>query len=171
MKIGVPIAGPAETALKAPLASARQTAYRPLRPFSGQVVFFAPAKGGTQSLDGVLTAKAKALDQFLVAPFVLALEVIQQAPPLADHHQQTTAGMEILFVGLEVVGEALDTLREQRHLDFRRTGVTLAGGEFLDQRLLALGRKRHRSVPFLLQVQHAHRAYIASLETYERHRH
>ena len=91
MEVGKPIAGPAETALNAPLASARHTANRPLRPFSGQVVFFAPAGSGTQSLDGVLTAKAKALDQFLVAPFVLALEVIQQASPLADHHQQATA--------------------------------------------------------------------------------
>src|SRR4029077_7541149 len=105
MKVGMPIAGPAKAALNAPLASARHAVNHPLRPFSGQVILFAPACRGTQSLDGVLTAKPKALDEFLVAPFVLALEVIEQAPPLADHHQQTTAGMEILLMGLEVVGE------------------------------------------------------------------
>src|SRR5450755_2344162 len=146
MKVGMPIAGPAKAALNAPLASARHTMCCPLRPFSGQVALFAPAIGGTQLLDGVLTAKSKALDEFLVAPFVLALEVIQQAPPLANHHQQATTGMEILLVGLEVVGKAFDTLGKQRHLDFRRTGIALAGAVFLDQRLLALGRKRHRRV-------------------------
>ena len=91
MKVGMPIAGPAKAALNAPLASARHTAACPLRPFSGQVTLFAPAACGTQSLDGVLTAKSKALDEFLVAPFVLALEVIQQATPLADQHEKAAA--------------------------------------------------------------------------------
>ena len=65
MKVGMPIAGPAEAAPKTPLASARHNADCPLRPFSGQVTLFAPAEGGTQSQDGVLTAKSKALDEFL----------------------------------------------------------------------------------------------------------
>src|SRR5262249_4051378 len=158
MKVGMPIAGPAETARGAPLASARHAVNRPLRPFSGQAILFAPASGGTQSLDRVLTAKPKALDELLIAPFILALEIVQQAPPLTHHHQQATAGMEILFVGLKVVGEALDTLGEQCHLDLGRTSVAFSSGKFLDQRLLALGSKRHRSVLSYLQVQHAHRA-------------
>src|SRR5262245_970029 len=45
---------------------------------------------------------------------------------------------------LEVLGQAVDSLREQRDLDLRRTGIPLVRLELLDQALLALDGKRHR---------------------------
>src|SRR3546814_13023723 len=47
-------------------------------------------------------AQAQALDQALVAGFVLALHVVQQAPALADHAEEATARVAILGVRLEI---------------------------------------------------------------------
>ena len=44
--------------------------------------------------------------------------------------------MVVLRVGLEMLGQGVDALGEDRDLDFGRTGVVLAAGMFLDQLLL-----------------------------------
>ena len=43
-----------------------------------------------------------------IALNVRLFEVIEQAPSLTDHHEQTASGMMILGVDLEVLGELLD---------------------------------------------------------------
>src|SRR4029453_11695283 len=48
---------------------------------------------------------------------------------------------------LEVLGQAVDPLREQRDLDLRRTGVPIVRLKRLDQALLAVDGKRHRQEP------------------------
>ena len=56
---------------------------------------------------------------------VLALEVIEQATALADQHQQATARVVVLRVGLEMFGEVVDAFAENGDLDFGRSGVGL----------------------------------------------
>src|SRR5215469_10143402 len=56
------------------------------------------------------TPEVEPVDQLLVAAGVLALQVFEQAPALADHHQQATPRMEILVVAAEMLGEILDPL-------------------------------------------------------------
>src|SRR5213593_1577215 len=51
--------------------------------------------------------------------------------------------MVILRVLLEMVGQAVDALGQQRDLHLGRTGVALVGAELLDQTLLLVDSKRH----------------------------
>ena len=44
---------------------------------------------------------------------------------MADHFQQTTAGMVILAMFLEMTGQAVDACGQERDLNFRRSGITL----------------------------------------------
>ena len=44
--------------------------------------------------------------------------------------------MVVLRVALEMLGQIVDALRQDRDLDFGRTGVALVAGMFLDQRSL-----------------------------------
>jgi hypothetical protein len=90
-----------------------------------------------------LAADLEALDERLVTLIVDALQVVEKRTALAHHRQKPTAGMVILLVGLEVVGEVVDAFREDRNLDFGRTGVTRLGGEFLYESDFALGSHGH----------------------------
>src|SRR5450830_71424 len=72
-----------------------------------------------------LLAQTQPLNQAAVAVCVLALQVVQQLAPLADHSQETAAGMMILDVGLEMAGQLVDARRQQGDLHFRGTGVAL----------------------------------------------
>jgi len=51
------------------------------------------------------------------------MEVIQQTPALTHHYEQTTPRAVIFQVLLEVLGQMVDPLREQRDLHVRGTGV------------------------------------------------
>jgi hypothetical protein len=68
----------------------------------------------------------------LVPARVRAMEIIQQAAALADHHEQSTAGTMVLLVLLQVLGEVVDPLREQRDLHVGRTGVLRMQPEILN---------------------------------------
>jgi hypothetical protein len=72
---------------------------------------------------GEFLAKAELLDQLPVPLAVLSLQVVQQLAALADQLEQPAAGMMILDVRLEVIGQSVDAGGDQSHLDFRRTGV------------------------------------------------
>src|SRR5260221_1677018 len=67
-----------------------------------------------------LLAQAEAVDQRAVGLDVLALEVVEQAAALAHHGEQPAARMEILDVRLEMLGEHVDPLGEERDLHFGR---------------------------------------------------
>src|SRR5687767_9200393 len=82
-----------------------------------------------------LAAQAELFDQRRIAAFVLALEVIKETAALRNECQKTTAGMVVLLVVLEVLGQVLDAFGKNSHLDFRRSGITLGGCKFSHQRL------------------------------------
>ena len=69
----------------------------------------------------------------LIARGVRAVQVIQQAAALADHHEETTAGAVVLGVLLQVLGEFVDTLGEQGNLHVSRACVLLVETEIVDQ--------------------------------------
>ncbi len=71
----------------------------------------------------MLLPDAEPSDYFPVACDVFLLEIIQEPPALADHFQQTAAGMVVLLVGLEVLLQVLDPLAQQGDLNFRGAGV------------------------------------------------
>src|SRR5689334_12851166 len=86
-----------------------------------------------------LLTRAELRDEIGVTRLVLAAEVIEQRPALVDHHQKAAARVIVLRVGLEMLGQRVDAVGEDRNLDFGRTGVALAAAMILDQRSLALG--------------------------------
>jgi hypothetical protein len=78
-----------------------------------------------------LLADAERLDDGPVTIDVLGLQVVEETPALADQHEQATAGMVILRVELEVLGQIGDALREERDLNFGRARVTGLACELL----------------------------------------
>jgi hypothetical protein len=72
-----------------------------------------------------LLAELELLGNRLVAVYVGSLQIIEQTPPLANHHEQSPAGAMILLIFLKVIGEMVDALRQQRNLDIRRAGIPL----------------------------------------------
>src|SRR5690242_1807931 len=100
--------------------------------------------GAPRRAGQVLAAQAELFDQGRIAGLVLALEVVKQAAALGNQSEQATAGMVILFVVLEVLGQVLDALRIDGNLDFRRTCVALDGRKFGNQGLFTLCSDRHR---------------------------
>jgi hypothetical protein len=80
----------------------------------------------------LLFADAQFLDQGPVPVDILTLEIVEKVPALADQLEQTTAGMMILFVGLKMIGQIGNPLRQQCDLHLRRAGIGVMRFEFLN---------------------------------------
>src|SRR5689334_8791139 len=91
------------------------------------------------------SANTELLDQVLVARFIGATQIIEELAALAHHLEQSTTRVVVLDVGLEMLGEIVDALGQDRHLDFWRTGISGLFGIGLDYFGLAAGGHRHRS--------------------------
>ena len=61
-------------------------------------------------IDGKLTAQSQSTHDFVVTLDVRLLQVIEQAPALRDHLQQSAARMIVLLMDLEMLGEFVDSL-------------------------------------------------------------
>ena len=94
-------------------------------------------------------ADAQLLDQRLVTRLIGAREVIEQLATLGHELEQSTPGVIVLDVALEVLGEIVDAFREDCDLNLRRTGVAGLGRIGLDDFRLACGRNRDRIFLFL----------------------
>ena len=68
----------------------------------------------------------------LIPAYISGVQVVQKSPALADHHQQPSSGAVILLVLLQVIGQMIDALREQRNLDICRTGIPFVKPEIID---------------------------------------
>ena len=84
----------------------------------------------------VLAAEAQLLEQSLVARLLGALQVVQKRAAVVDHLDQTATGVVVLGVLLEMLGEALDALRENRDLHVRGARVLLVELELLADGIL-----------------------------------
>jgi hypothetical protein len=89
------------------------------------------------------TAEARLLENLAVALDFCALEVFEESATLADQAQQSAAGVVVLDVGLEVIGQPVDPLREERDLHLGGSGVAVVTPVSIDQGLLPVGRHGH----------------------------
>src|SRR5215212_5939333 len=92
-----------------------------------------------------LAAQTELADERAIPLQVLLLEVVQEAPAAAHQHQEAAAGVMVVLVLAQVVGEVVDATGEHRDLDLGRSRVPLvlpeAGGEL---RLLLGGQSHAR---------------------------
>src|SRR6185295_9031839 len=95
------------------------------------------SKRGTAPLS-VLLADVQSLDEIRIPLRVLAFEVVEQPPALADQHQQAAARMMIFCVGFEVLGEVIDPFAQNRDLHFRGSGVAFVRAVAANQLCLAV---------------------------------
>jgi hypothetical protein len=62
----------------------------------------------------------KLLDQSAIALHILALEIIEEMPPLPYQFQQPSARMMIFHVGLKMFGQIIDSFAQDGDLNLRR---------------------------------------------------
>jgi len=55
-----------------------------------------------------LLAYSEPFDHCSISTHILALQIIQKAPPLADHPEKSAARMMILCVNLEMIRQVID---------------------------------------------------------------
>ena len=70
-----------------------------------------------------LLADAELTDHGLVALGIELLEVVEQATPLADQHEEAAARAVVLLVRLEMVRQLADAFTEKRDLYFGTAGI------------------------------------------------
>ena len=80
-----------------------------------------------------LLSETQTLDNGTITLNVVLHEVVQKLSSLADHLEQTSAGVVVLGVNLQMSGKSVDPVRENCNLDFGRTGVALVSRVFPDQ--------------------------------------
>ena len=59
-------------------------------------------------------------------------QVVEKVSPLADHFQEAAAGVMVLLVDAQVIGEVVDSLGENGDLHFGRARVALMARILLD---------------------------------------
>jgi hypothetical protein len=85
---------------------------------------------------------------------LVALEVIEQAPPLSDKIEQPVTGGIVVRVLFQMLGEALNALCKDGDLDFGRPGIVWAVAKPIYDVLL-LFFCDHRAVGDLFRLCHA----------------
>jgi hypothetical protein len=88
-------------------------------------------------------AEPESSDDDSIARAVLLHQVGEKATTLADELEEAAARMIVLGKALEMPGQLLDPLRQERDLDLRGPGVTFFGGIPGDDLLLLFPRQRH----------------------------
>jgi len=68
-------------------------------------------------LKSMSTSKPELGDKAPIPFDVPTAQIIEKSAPLPDHHQQAPPAVVVMFVISEVLGEVVDLVGEQRHLD------------------------------------------------------
>ena len=95
--------------------------------------------------DADSATESEPINHTLVSLVTGALEVIEQPAPLPHELEQPAAGVVVLRVGLEVFRQVVDSLTQQRDLDFRRPGIGWMLAKLFHQLLLSLQSDSHHS--------------------------
>src|SRR6185503_17164353 len=90
-----------------------------------------------------LAAESEPSDDGAVTRVVLLDQIGKKATTLADELEEAATRMVVLGEAAEMVGQAPDSLRQERDLDLRRPGVTFLGGIPGHDLLLLFPRERH----------------------------
>lgn len=85
-----------------------------------------------------LLAKPKPGDCRAVPLDVLAGQVRQQAAALSNEFEKSPPGVEVVFVGAQVISQTVDSLSEERNLNLGRTGIIRMCAKLGDDRLFLL---------------------------------
>jgi len=72
------------------------------------------------------------LDERVVVALVGILEVMQMRPSIGNHLKKPAAGMNILRIFLQMLGEIVDPARKKRNLNIRRAGVSIVASSILN---------------------------------------
>jgi hypothetical protein len=67
----------------------------------------------------LLFSQAKSLDQSPVTFDISVLQIVQEAPALSHQLDQSSTGMVVLGMDLEVIRQVTDALAQDGHLYFR----------------------------------------------------
>jgi len=70
-----------------------------------------------------LLAQLELFGDRLIPIAISGMQVIQQAAALAYHHQQTTTRTVVLLVALQVFGQPIDAVCQERNLNISRAGI------------------------------------------------
>lgn len=79
-----------------------------------------------------LLAKIKLLEEFRILRQIVPLHIVEQLAPTAGHGNQAAAGVEILPVSPEVLGQRVDPRCEQSNLNIAGAGVRIVNLELRD---------------------------------------
>ena len=82
-----------------------------------------------------LLTKTQLGDNGTIALDIRLLQIRQQVLSLTDHLQQAAAGVMILLMGAQMLGQVADALGQNRNLHLGRTGVALMNGILFDNRI------------------------------------
>lgn len=85
-----------------------------------------------------LLADAELGDDSLIPFGIVLLQVVKQATPLADEHEQTAARTVIFLVRFEVLRQLTNALAQQSDLNFRAAGVGSMGCILVNEGFLLL---------------------------------
>lgn len=83
-----------------------------------------------------LFAEVEALEQLVVLGEVVLLQIVEKLAPATGEGQQTAAGVKVLAVGAQVIGEVVDAGAQKSDLDVGRTGVRIVRLVVANDRLL-----------------------------------
>ena len=90
-----------------------------------------------------VVADAQSLDELTVLDDVVLLDVGEKTTTTTDEHEQATTGVEVLLVGLHVLGQLLDALGQDGDLNLGVAGVDRGVTELGSQLRLALFGNSH----------------------------
>jgi hypothetical protein len=99
-------------------------------------------------MNAPLFPQAEFLDDRQVSFFFRPPEIVEQPSPLTDQFQQPSSGMVVLLVGFEMLGQGVDAIAQNSHLDFRRTRVIFMQPKMIDNLFLSFRFEHH--VAYLL---------------------
>ena len=69
---------------------------------------------------------------------IVFLQIVEQATPLADQHEQATARAVVFLVRLEVLRQLANAFTEQRNLHFRAAGIARMRAVLVDEGFFVL---------------------------------
>jgi hypothetical protein len=91
-----------------------------------------------------LSPDTQPFDKRSVSRGILRMQIIQEPAAFPDQAQESATRMMIFRVGLQMLGQLLNTRAEERHLDFRRSAVGGSACVGLDNFPLANGCEGHQ---------------------------
>jgi len=129
----------------------------PWKPTARQEMRALPPSGRLPILSGSPEKKQRLLadvetpNDVEVALRIDPFEIIQQATATADHPQQAATACVILLVLAKVLGQPVDSGRQNGNLNLGRAGIVIAAPKFLDKFRFPLFRYSHL-LPRLLHL-------------------